>query len=128
MSAWEWIAVALLGGVGALARVGIDGLVSARLSDRLARRGEGLIIGTLVVNLSGAFLLGLLDGLALSGEAELLLGTATLGAYTTFSTWMLQTQSLAADAARRLALANVAVSVLAGFGAVLLGHVIGVAL
>jgi CrcB protein len=128
VSAWEWIAVALLGGVGALARVGIDGLVSARLSDRLARRGEGLIIGTLVVNLSGAFLLGLLDGLALSGEAELLLGTATLGAYTTFSTWMLQTQSLAADAARRLALANVAVSVLAGFGAVLLGHVIGVAL
>jgi CrcB protein len=128
MSAWDWLAVALLGGVGALARVGVDGLVSHRLSARLARRGEGLILGTLAVNLSGAFLLGLVDGLALSAEAEILLGTATLGAYTTFSTWMLQTQSLAADRARRLALANIGASVLLGFGAMLLGHVIGAAL
>ncbi len=128
MSAWTWIGVALLGGTAALARVTVDGLVSARLAQRLSGRGEGLVVGTFVVNLTGAFLLGLVDGLAVSGAASILIATAMIGTYTTFSTWMLQTQSLRADGERRAALVNVGASVLLGFGAVLLGHVIGQAL
>ena len=60
--------------------------------------------GTLAVNLSGAFALGVLAGAALSDDAYRLAGTGLLGAYTTFSTWMLETHRLGggrAAAARR---------------------------
>ncbi len=46
--------------------------------------------GTLVVNLTGSFVLGLLTGLSVTGDALLLFGTGLLGAYTTFSTWMVE--------------------------------------
>ena len=49
-------------------------------------------LGTLAVNLSGALLLGFLVGVSLHGDAYLIAGTAVLGSYTTFSTWMLETQ------------------------------------
>ena len=42
------------------------------------------------MNLSGAFVLGVLTGAALSGDALRLLGTGLIGAYTTFSTWALE--------------------------------------
>lgn len=118
MSAAAWIGVALLGGCGAIARFAFDGWVGARA------RG-GLPLGTLAVNLSGALALGLLTGLALSGEALVLAGTATLGSYTTFSTWMLESQRLAEDSELRLALVNVALSIAAGVGAAALGRAIG---
>lgn len=118
MSAWTWLGVALLGGVGANARFFVDGLTSART-------GGGLPFGTLLVNASGSLLLGLLDGLALSGDALVLAGTATLGSYTTFSTWMLETHRLAEDSKASAALANVLVSLLVGVGAAALGRTIG---
>ncbi len=118
MSAAAWIGVALLGGCGAIARFALDGWVGARA------RG-GLPLGTLMVNLSGTLALGLLTGLALSGEALVLAGTATLGSYTTFSTWMLETQRLAEDAQLRVALANVVLGLGAGLGAAALGRAIG---
>ena len=58
------------------------------------RAARSFPFGTLAVNISGAALLGLLGGLALSKDAALLAGTAFVGAYTTFSTWMLETQRL----------------------------------
>jgi CrcB protein len=128
VSALTWIGVALVGGVGALARVAVDGASVRRLTQSLTGPGTALAVGTLVVNLSGAFVLGMLDGLALSGDASLLVATAGMGAYTTFSTWMLQSAELLHDGSRRAALANLAVSLLAGFGAVLLGRLIGTAL
>jgi CrcB protein len=128
VSALTWIGVALVGGVGALARVTVDGASVRRLTQSLTGPGTALAVGTLVVNLSGAFVLGMLDGLALSGDASLLVATAGMGAYTTFSTWMLQSAELLHDGSRRAALANLAVSLLAGFGAVLLGRLIGTAL
>ena len=108
-----------MGGLGAVARFVLDRLVSSRVRSELP-------FGTFVINVSGAFLLGLLDGLALSGNAMILAGTATLGAYTTFSTWMLETQRLAEDGEFALGLVNVMASVAVGFGAVALGHLIGV--
>ncbi|WP_249010837.1 fluoride efflux transporter CrcB [Conexibacter sp. DBS9H8] len=121
MSALTWIGVACLGGIGAVARFLIDTWISRRSGGRFP-------YGTFVINISGAFTLGLLTGLALGGDALLLAGTATVGAYTTFSTWMLETHRLAEGAEFSRALANLTVSLGVGFGAVALGHLIGAAL
>jgi fluoride exporter len=121
MSWAVWVGVALLGGVGATSRFLVDGAISSRA-------GRTFPLGTLVINLSGALALGLLDGLAVSGTALVLLGTATLGSYTTFSTWMLETQRLVEDGALRLALLNVTLSLAAGVGAAALGRAIGLGL
>jgi CrcB protein len=117
MSVLVWCAVGLLGGLGALARYAIDWLVSMRF-------GFGFPFGTLAVNASGAFLLGLVVGASLSGNAYLLAGTAVLGSYTTFSTWMLETQQLAQRGRGRAAIANLALSTAIGLAAVVLGRVI----
>jgi CrcB protein len=112
-----WIALGLIGGVGALARFGLDAFVSerARLSFPL---------GTLAVNVTGAALLGLVTGLALHGDALLLVGTGVLGSYTTFSTWMFETHRLGEDGELWLAVLNVVVSLAVGMGAVALGRAI----
>jgi CrcB protein len=118
MSVWVWLGVAVLGGAGALLRFFVDGLISARVVGDFP-------VGTLVVNLSGATVLGLLTGLALSGDALVLVGTATIGSYTTFSTWMLETHRLTEDGEPRAAAANVLVSLAVGLGAAALGRLIG---
>jgi CrcB protein len=118
VSALVWIAVAALGALGAVARLLVEDLVSSRLPLTFP-------VGTLAVNLSGAFLLGLLTGIVLTGNALVLAAGATIGSYTTFSTWMLETHSLAVDGRRSAALANVLVSVALGLGAVALGRALG---
>ena len=85
------------------------------------RRGP-FPFGTLTVNISGAALLGFLGGLALSQHAALLAGTAFVGAYTTFSTWMLETQRLSEERRSWAAVANIVVSVALGLAAALLGQ------
>jgi CrcB protein len=118
MSAWAWLGVAAFGGLGANARFLVHTIVSARV-------GSELPLGTLVVNASGSLLLGLLAGVALSGDALVLAGAATLGSYTTFSTWMLETHLLAANGRRWAAVLNLVVSLALGIGAVALGRLIG---
>jgi CrcB protein len=61
----------------------------------------------------------------LTGNGLLIAGTAAIGSYTTFSTWMLETHRLAEDGELNLAILNVAVSLVLGFGAALLGKAIG---
>jgi fluoride exporter len=118
VSVLAWIGVALLGGVGALARFLLDGIVGSRSSSSFP-------LGTFAVNITGAFLLGLVTGLALSGDALVLAGTATLGSYTTFSTWMLETQRLQEEGEWGLAVANSVVSLVVGLGAIALGRTLG---
>ena len=118
MSAGLWAAVAGAGGLGAVLRFLLDGAVA-----RVA--GRAFPFGTLVINLSGAFVLGLLTGLALSGTALLVAGTATIGSYTTFSTWMLESQRLVEDGELRGAAVNLSLSVVAGVAAAALGRWIG---
>jgi fluoride exporter len=113
-----WLAVAGLGGVGALLRFFVDGIVASRV-------GREFPVGTLIVNLSGAITLGLLVGLGFSGQRLLLAGTATIGSYTTFSTWMRETQRLAEGGELEAALANILISLAAGLGAAALGRLIG---
>ncbi|WP_428341796.1 fluoride efflux transporter CrcB [Mycobacterium sp.] len=114
-----WIAVVLAGGVGAVLRFLVDGAVGRRVAK------SGLPFGTLAVNISGATLLGFLGALALNRYAALVAGTAFVGSYTTFSTWMLETQRLSEERQVRNAVANIVASVVLGIGAALFGQWIG---
>ena len=118
MSVWVWVGVALLSGIAAIGRFLLVALVSSRF------RGA-FPLGTFAVNITGALLLGLLTGLAVEGDALVLLGAATLGSYTTFSTWMLETERLSEDGVISVAAFNILLSLAVGVGAVALGRVIG---
>jgi CrcB protein len=118
VSALAWIGVAVLGAIGALLRFLLDGAVAART-------GRDLPFGTFAVNIAGALALGFLAGVSLTGDALVLAGTATLGSFTTFSTWMFETQRLVEDGEARAALANALVSLAVGLGAIALGRLVG---
>ena len=83
--------VALAGGVGAVARFVLDGLVRSRVASWFP-------VGTAVVNVTGSFVLGLVTGLALAHvvpeELRLVVGTGFCGGYTTFSTASFETVRL----------------------------------
>ncbi len=113
-----WTGVVLIGGAGSVVRFLADGVVSAAA-------GKDFPLGTLAVNVSGAVILGLLTGLALGHDQALLAGTAAVGSYTTFSTWMLETQRLAEERQHRKVIVNVAVSLALGIAAAALGRLIG---
>lgn len=104
------------------------------LADRAiqARHGSAFPWGTLAVNVAGCLLLGLVTGAVAAGaapsRAQLLVGTGLCGALTTYSTFSYETLRLAGRGAARLAVANVAVTVTAGLGAVLLGGALAEAL
>jgi len=110
-----WVGVLVAGGFGAVLRFLVDGAVARRAA-------RSFPFGTLVVNISGAALLGLLGGLALSRHAALLADTAFVGSYTTFSTWMLETQRLSEERQLRSAVANLVVSIVLGIAAALAGQ------
>jgi fluoride exporter len=115
------LAVGVLGGLGAIGRFLLDGAVSSRVTGSFP-------FGTLAVNVSGAFMLGLLVGLALEGDAYFVIGSGLLGGYTTFSTWALESHRLGEDGELRLGVANFAVSLMLGVGAAWLGRALGGAL
>jgi CrcB protein len=121
VSAWGWLAVAALGALATLARFVADIVVRERT-------GGTLPLGTIAVNLSGALALGLLSGLAVRGELLTLLGSAALGSYTTFSTWLLESDRLAREHRWVAAALNVLGCLLLGVGAVALGRLVGAAL
>jgi CrcB protein len=82
--------------------------------------GNEFAYGTLAVNLIGCFLIGFLSVLAndkmiLNPEARFLLMIGFCGAFTTFSTFMLETANFASEGQALRALANVLVSVIVGF-------------
>jgi fluoride exporter len=118
MSALAWVGVAVIGGVGALLRFLLDGAVAARA-------GRDLPFGTFAVNITGAFLLGLLAGVSLRGDALVLAGGAALGSFTTFSTWMFESQRLVEEGEGAGAAGNIAISLAVGLGAVALGRLLG---
>jgi CrcB protein len=115
------VAIAAVGGLGAIARFLLDGAVSSQL-------GRAFPFGTLAVNLTGAFALGVLDGAAVGGDALRIAGVGFLGAYTTFSTWALEAHRLGEDGRMRLGLANLLVSLALGLGCAWVGRQLGLAL
>jgi len=123
MTALAWVAVAALGGAMAIARFVVDSTVATRLG--ASWLGDDFPIGTLAVNLSGAVVLGVFAGAALSGSAYTILAGGGVGTYTTFSTWMLESQRAGEGGDARVLWANIALSLVAGLVAVALGHWIG---
>lgn len=121
MSVWTVIGVSALGGAGAMARFLVDGAVAARF-------GRGFPFGTLAVNLSGAFALGVVVGIALGADELRMLGTGLLGGYTTFSTWAFESHRLAEDGEARLGALNFVLSLALGIAAAWLGREIGLEL
>jgi fluoride exporter len=112
--------VVVAGSCGALARYALDDAVALRAPSRLP-------LGTLVVNISGSFVLGVLVGLnrgdRLSASALLVTGTGFCGGFTTFSTFAFETVRLfdaeRADAGRYVALTTLLCLPAAGLGLVL---------
>ena len=121
MGVLTWIGIVVLGGLGALARFVLDAIIANAY-------GRDFPLGTLVINISGSMLLGLITGLAVTGNLLVLVGTATLGSYTTFSTWIFETQRLREDGEYLSAAANTVISLAVGIGAIALGRTIGAAL
>ena len=118
MSIVLWAAVVLIGGAGSVLRFLADSVVAGTA-------GRDFPLGTLAVNVSGAVILGLLTGLALGHYEALLAGTAAVGSYTTFSTWMLETQRLTEERQHGKAAVNVVLSLVAGVAAAAAGRLIG---
>ncbi|MBI3554562.1 MAG: CrcB family protein [Elusimicrobia bacterium] len=92
--------------------------------------GTGFPYGTLLVNISGCFLIGLFDGLAevrflLGPDERILLMTGFCGAYTTFSTLILETSKLAGGGQWPRAAANFFGSGALGFLLFRLGAAVG---
>ncbi len=118
MSAAAWVAVGLLGGLAAGGRFLLDFEISARRPSRFP-------LGILAVNLLGAFALGVVAGAGLDGEARTIVAGGLIGSFTTFSTWVLDSHRLQRAGLPDLALANIGISLVAGFAAVALGHWLG---
>lgn len=121
MTASVVVGIGLVGGVGALARFVLDGAVADRV-------GREFPFGTLLVNLSGAFALGVLVGAAATGDAFRLLGTGLIGAFTTFSTWAFESHRLGEEGELALGGLNLLVSLLLGLGAAWAGRQLGAGL
>ena len=98
-----FLTIALCGGLGAILRFTVDTLLTARFGSRMPW-------GTIVINLSGSFVLGFLTGLlthSLLPEPWLLaVGTGLLGGYTTFSTASFDTLRLLREGRTVASLAN----------------------
>jgi len=119
-----FISVALGSVLGAVSRYFVSGVVARRV-------GETFPYGTLLINVTGAFAIGVFGGLAsdtasLFAEPDpwLFAVTGFLGAYTTVSSFSLQTLSLARDGEAGRAGLYVALSVGLSLGAASLGFVL----
>lgn len=119
MSLTGWILVGLIGGAAAGARYLLDAAISRQWETPFP-------IGILAVNIFGAFLIGLVAGSTLHGQALVIVTGGAIGSFTTFSTWILDSHLLATADLAKLAWLNIAFASVAGLAAVTLGHAITV--
>lgn len=119
----NYVLIAVGGAAGALARYVVAALIQSRFPSSFP-------MGTFVVNLSGCFAMGLvasvlLDRVGTSTALRVLLAVGFLGAYTTFSTFELETFRAVTARAWFVGTANVAGSVVACYCALWAGIVLG---
>ena len=104
--------IALFGAIGTLARYGLQGVVQIRM-------GGAFPYGTLLINLSGCFLLGLIGQLTLnrmliSSDMRMAISVGLLGGFTTFSSFGWETAKMLEDGEWLRASTYVSASVVAG--------------
>lgn len=117
------IMVGIGGFFGAVSRYLVDAWVSTAF-------GPSLPLSTLIVNVSGSFLLGFvfaafLEGLTHNHHLSLLLAYGFIGAYTTYSAFMMDSIKLAGNSGLSLAIMNIAFSLVFGILAIYLGLFVG---
>ena len=110
--ALQVLLIAIFGAVGTLARYGLQGLVQLRV-------GGTFPYGTLLVNLTGCFLLGLIgqftmNRMVLPADWRLAVTVGLFGGYTTFSSFGWETAKMLEDGEWLRATAYVGASVVAG--------------
>lgn len=115
--------VGIGGFFGAMSRYLVDGWVSSLI-------GKSFPVGTLAVNVSGSFLLGFLFAFILENvthdhHLSLLIAYGFIGAYTTYSTFMMDSLKLASTGGVSLAVINISASLVFGLFAVYLGASLG---
>lgn len=103
------------GACGALARYKLGAVIIKHETHRFP-------LGTFLINISGAFLLGILCGLQLSGNPYFLLGDGFCGAFTTFSTFTLESVQLIRGKALKKSIVFIGMSVFAGMFCFLAGY------
>jgi len=108
------------GGMGSLLRYGVSGFFT--------KSGSNFPLGTLLVNLSGSFLIGLLWGISEKAvfhpNWKIFLFTGILGGFTTFSAYGLETFSLLRDGRTMFAMANILLNNILGIALVGLGFLV----
>lgn len=119
MNTMLWVGAG--GFLGSVLRYLVAGYVQ-RISESI-----GFPYGTLAVNVIGCFCIGFLSEMStmrgvLSAETRALFITGTLGGFTTFSTFSLETMNLLRDGQTTLALLNMGASLAIGLGAVWSGY------
>jgi len=123
---YKFIELIIGGALGTLARYALAGIVY-----RVA--GADFPYGTLAVNLSGCLILGFLSNMAqekflFGTDVKVFLMIGFCGAFTTFSTFIFETNALIRDGQALRAFMNVSLSLVAGFALFRLGILIGEAL
>lgn len=114
----DWIFIGVGAGVGSVLRY--------EIGHRMALEKSALkTLGTFVVNLVGAFLLGLVVALSIDGLWWNLLADGFLGGFTTFSTFMVEGVQLVRGNQKLNALGYFVTTVVLGIGAFLLGDTVG---
>ena len=116
-----WIAVAVGGALGSLARHGVN-LAIARVTEQTAP------YATATVNILGSLVIGVLAGLIAGGRLQLtppqraFIFVGILGGFTTFSSFMLDTLTLGHSDQHGLAVSNVLLQIVLGSIAVFAGY------
>ncbi len=119
--AYLWVAIG--GALGSMARYGMSGFIAALT-------GSTFPYGTLVVNVTGAMLIGFLATLSgpesryfIPASGRIFMMTGVCGGYTTFSTFSLESANLMRDGEWTAALANIGFSVILCLVAIWIGHI-----
>jgi len=116
----ELLLIAAGGALGALSRYGLASWIDGRFAGRYPA-------GTLSVNVLGCLILGALmavaeDSASISPRLRLFVGVGLLGAFTTFSTFSVETLALMREGRSGVALASVGLNLALGLGAAFVGH------
>ncbi len=121
----QYLIIGLGGALGSMLRFGLGSLIDTNVQ----KTGQIFPWGTIVVNVTGCFVIGFIFTISAAGEGRIMLSSLTrnfimigiLGGYTTFSSFSLQTLLLAQDNQWWSAAANVLLSVVLCLAGVWLG-------